>query len=318
MAADEGTPAPAAPPGPPLEPNEGTETREASRRGLRDRRAAVVAKVVDTRDRLESARPRSRTIDAAFLAARRDIDVGGGVLAGAVAFRLFLFMVPFVFFFVIGLGFADDAANESPGEMAQKAGIGGLVAHAVAGASAQSETARIVTIAVAGFATFFGARGALKVIRIVHALVWKVPIPRAQHKSRSALVFIVVVGLSVVISAAIGNVGRGSLITALIAETLFLAVPFGLWLLISWYMPRAPGTPWTALVPGSLLVAVGTQAMHIVTVYWIAREVSHKSDTYGAIGSALAILFWAYLLGRLMIASVVLNAAVWSQRSATG
>jgi uncharacterized BrkB/YihY/UPF0761 family membrane protein len=53
------------------------------------------------------------------------------------------------------------------------------------------------------------------------------------------------------------------------------------------------------------------EALHVVTVYWIAREVATKSDTYGALGTSLALLFWAYLLGRLIVASANLNATRW-------
>jgi uncharacterized BrkB/YihY/UPF0761 family membrane protein len=48
-----------------------------------------------------------------------------------------------------------------------------------------------------------------------------------------------------------------------------------------------------------------------VTVYWIAYVVSGKTAMYGAIGSALALLLWAYLLGRLVIVATVLNATLW-------
>ena len=54
--------------------------------------------------------------------------------------------------------------------------------------------------------------------------------------------------------------------------------------------------------------------LHIVTVYWIAHEVESKTDTYGAIGAALALLLWSYLLGRLITASAVINASLWQRR----
>ncbi len=44
-----------------------------------------------------------------------------------------------------------------------------------------------------------------------------------------------------------------------------------------------------------------------MTVYWFAHLVSRKSDTYGAIGTALAMLVWAYVIGRVVIAATVLN-----------
>ena len=39
----------------------------------------------------------------------------------------------------------------------------------------------------------------------------------------------------------------------------------------------------------------------------------HKTSTYGAIGFALALLLWAYLLGRLVTTSAVINETLWSR-----
>ena len=43
-------------------------------------------------------------------------------------------------------------------------------------------------------------------------------------------------------------------------------------------------------------------------------EVESKSDTYGAIGTAVALLLWAYLLGRLVVGSAALNASLWRRQ----
>ena len=58
---------------------------------------------------------------------------------------------------------------------------------------------------------------------------------------------------------------------------------------------------------------LGLEALHLVTVYWIAPEVEHKTDTYGAIGFALALLLWAYLLGRLITSAAVVNETLWTR-----
>ena len=64
----------------------------------------------------------------------------------------------------------------------------------------------------------------------------------------------------------------------------------------------------------AVLVGIGVQVLHFITIYWITHLLSSKSETYGAIGAALAILFWAYVLGRILAASAVLNAGAWQQR----
>ena len=106
-----------------------------------------------------------------------------------------------------------------------------------------------------------------------------------------------------------------SFVAGLLAELLYIAVPASLWLVLTLrFFPHAPDAQWPDLLPGAVLVGVGVQVLHFVTVYWIARLLESKSETYGAIGCALAILLWAYLLGRIFAASALLNAGAWQQR----
>ena len=90
-------------------------------------------------------------------------------------------------------------------------------------------------------------------------------------------------------------------------------IPFSIALLANVFLPHQP-SPWPDLVPGAIVMAIGVLALHLVTVYWITHLLEAKSEAYGAIGAALAILFWAYLLGRVLAASAVLNAGAWQQR----
>jgi uncharacterized BrkB/YihY/UPF0761 family membrane protein len=57
---------------------------------------------------------------------------------------------------------------------------------------------------------------------------------------------------------------------------------------------------------------IGMEILHVLTVYWIAHEVESKTDTYGAIGFALALLLWAYLMGRFITSSAVINESLWT------
>ena len=134
------------------------------------------------------------------------------------------------------------------------------------------------------------------------------------HPWRAVGVFIVVTVVALVLSALIGDLGRSSVPVGVAMELLYLGCAFGVWLLISWHMPRPSDTSWTALVPGALLLALGAEVIHAVTVYGIALILSRKTGTYGAIGIALTLLLWAYLVGRLIVASVVLNAGIRLRR----
>src|SRR5436309_2122706 len=92
-----------------------------------------------------------------------------GALAGAVAFRVFLFLVPYVFVLVCVFGLGASASDEDPGTLARKSGIGGLAAKALSGVGDLSVGERILALVVAGFALLLATRALLKVLRIVHA-----------------------------------------------------------------------------------------------------------------------------------------------------
>ena len=123
---------------------------------------------------IEARRADSASIDTAFEAVERDAQTGGGVLAAAVAFRLFMFLVPYAFVMVTGFGLASTAAGQDPKDAARSAGIGGLLASAVANASTLSLANRLFALVVGGIALAFTARSFVRVLWIVHRLIWRV------------------------------------------------------------------------------------------------------------------------------------------------
>ena len=201
------------------------------------------------------------------------------MLAGAVAFRIFLFLVPYTFVAVCVFGVGASASDQDPGSLARDAGIGGLAAKAMSSVGDLSTSQRLVSLVVAGFALLLATRVLLKVLRIVHASVWhtrgKV---RSSRRGRCSL-FIVGVTLALGLAILVGKLRGESLLLGLIATLLYIAVPFGVWLLFSWYLPHPPDLPWTALIPGAVFFGVGMEILHVVTVYWIAHEVESKTDT---------------------------------------
>ena len=272
--------------------------------------AAAKTKGEEVLTRLEEARPRHRTIDVAFVSVERDTTAGGPVLAAAVGFRIFLFLVPYVFVLVYGFGLFSSATGEDPQDVAAKAGIAGLLASTIQVSADQSLFTRVVVFGAALYALFSTSRTLLKVLAIVHALAWQIRPARRRKLTKAALLLILLVTAGLALIQAINWLRDQSFIAGLGAEILFIAVPTVAWLVISMrFFVHPPDAGWRDLLPGALLVGVGVQILHFVTVYYITHLVSSKSETYGAIGAALAILFWAYLLGRMLSASAVLNSA---------
>jgi uncharacterized BrkB/YihY/UPF0761 family membrane protein len=283
------------------------------RRFVGDRRQWLTSEQTRLQDDLQARRRRSGMVDAGFLVQELDAQVGGGILAGALAFRIFLFMVPFVYVVFTALGLVSRALGHDPAQLAKNVGITGILASTVVKVDDQSAWT-IVVLVLGAIVTLYLTSGALlKALYVVHWLVWRV------HRVTPAGLVpkLVVVGLALA-GSALGvalndlrkSLGIGGAVLALLMIT---AVSFAAWWWVSWELPHAPA-PARALIPGALLMAVGVVVLQLVTTYWIGHLVARKTNTYGAVGIALAVLLWVYILGRIMVGSAGLNAALWYRR----
>jgi uncharacterized BrkB/YihY/UPF0761 family membrane protein len=273
-------------------------------------RERVEHQISSTYQRLEDARPTSGPIDTAFRAFERDTAAGGGVLSAAVAFRVFLFLVPYVFFCVVTFGLASQASSESPEQLARSVGVTGLMARTFVSVSKLSGWNRAWAMWISGFAMFLAARALVKVLRITHGLVWRVAVPKLTSSSTAAGIVVGLVTLQLAVGAGVSWVRSESPLFGIVALVITTAVPFGMWMLASRLLPHAE-CPWWALAPGAALVAIGMTGLQAATIFYFAGSIERKSDTYGAIGTSLALLLWAYILGRIVIAAISLNAAFW-------
>jgi hypothetical protein len=105
--------------------------RDRTRRWVDERRADAEGLA----ERAQAERSRHRSVDAVFEMADRDSEVGGGIIAGALAYRLFIWLLPLALIAVAGLGIAADASSESPEEQAESVGLEGLVSSSIANAA---------------------------------------------------------------------------------------------------------------------------------------------------------------------------------------
>jgi uncharacterized BrkB/YihY/UPF0761 family membrane protein len=287
------------------------------RASIKANQARTIEQLSAARSRLEALRPRSRTIDSAFIALARDSEAGGGVLAAAVAFRVFLFVIPYIFAVIALFDLAGSASGEDPRSVAKSWGIGGLLAQAVhASASHLSGSGRFFALVGLLVVVLLAGRALLKTLRIVHGLVWRVPVRKAAHPTRAALVIVVLTTLSLLLSATIERLRTVSGPGELGAIILYTAVPGAIWLVVEFALPHAAEAGWKDLIPGAVLFGIAVLGLHIFTVYWVANLIKRKSATYGAVGAALALLLWAYVFGRIMTASAVLNASLWARAHA--
>jgi uncharacterized BrkB/YihY/UPF0761 family membrane protein len=259
------------------------------------------------RGRVEAARSTHSTVDFGFGLVERDSAIGGGLLAGALAYRLFVLLLPTALLLVAGLGIVAGTVDESPGKIARDAGLHGLIASEVASAASGRHRALVFLLAlpVVVYATFTLYSAVAK----VHALAWYGSARRVRIAPRGVAVFAAALVLDVVAAWAVGWIRRSDQFGGIAMLLVYLVLVGGSWLAVSTQLPRRP-VRWYALLPGAAVVGVGMLFVNVFNVYVTTRLVENRAHTYGALGIAAALLFSLVLVGRLIVVSAELNAAL--------
>ena len=99
------------------------------------RLARVLERARILRALVEAARAQHASIDLGLDVVERDSAIGGGLLAGALAYRLFVFLLPTSLLLVSGLGLYAETVDKSSTKVVEEAGLHGLIASEVASAA---------------------------------------------------------------------------------------------------------------------------------------------------------------------------------------
>jgi uncharacterized membrane protein/uncharacterized BrkB/YihY/UPF0761 family membrane protein len=261
--------------------------------------------------RLLDAREEHVTIKLLTDAFREDRDTGGALLAGALAFRLFLWLLPACLVVVALLGFsnADEVGRGLTG-----AGLGGFTASTIAQATAQAHQGRWFLLLVGVVALYSTSVGLAKAMWIGTSLAWHLPVSRLRRPPRAAGAVVALLLPAVALTLA-ANWLRSVTYTIGLVITLVMLV---LYILFGWFilslLPRPTNASVTDLLPGALLIGVGIQVLHLVSAFYLVNRISSSSQLYGALGAAATLLLWGYLLARILVGASTLNHTLFRYR----
>ncbi|MCZ7590145.1 MAG: YihY/virulence factor BrkB family protein [Gaiella sp.] len=292
------------------------KAREAAELRAPSRRARVEARATLLAERAQAERARHPSVDAVFEMVDRDGEAGGGIIAGALAYRFFIWLLPLALVSVAGLGLAADAASESPDQTARKLGLSGLVSSSVANAA--QGPGRWYALAIGIPILVYVTRSLLRALIVTHRLLWQDTRAAAPKPTLKATLGLLVLLLGFSAAGTLASAMRAWSPGPGVLVTLLAVVPAaGLWLAITLYLPHR-SAHWTGLVPGALLGALGLEALHVFTAYVLAPYAIAKQGTYGVLGAAAALLLGLFVLSRLVVAAAVLNAILWERREGGG
>ena len=273
---------------------------------------ADIRSTIERRQRqLEEVRYRAPAAEKAFRFKDRSTGVGANLMAGAIAYRLFIWLLPASLVVVSLAGFLRDSQYD-PESAARALGISAYVAADVA---EQSHRGRWGSLVFGLFALALASASAGRTLQTIHQLAWGIDPKKWRRRPSPRLAGdFLLLALGGVIATVLASWVRHKTVGPGLVATILTGVAFGaVWFWISLRLPHADA-PWRALVPGAVLVAAGTEFLHVFAAYYLVRKLASASELYGALGSAAAILLWLYMIGLLLVASPVLNATLWHSR----
>ena len=300
---------PEAQPGGGTEPGGEAEPAREHGPGLRERVDGLVehGKVL-----IDETRATVPPVDIGFAAVERDGHIGGFLLAGAIAFRLFVFLLPtyLLALVIAGAVFAVDPTKTD--DVASSAGMSEYLADTIGDAASTSHKSLWLLIPLTLYAMASTARSVDKAIAAAHARAWGIDLPK--RKPHWVILGMIGFALAVLCTLRVITTIRHGVFVPF-AMALGALLYAALWLGASRVLPRRPDTSWAALLPGAVLVGAGTQGLYLFNVLYLNHKIQSASAAYGALGVAASALLWLYLLGRLMVAAPVLNATLWQRRT---
>lgn len=290
-------------------PNDGSAIE-----GGRIARARRSAESVERRAReeFERARDRHPSVRIVVQAFESDRRRAGGLLAGGLAYKVFLWQIPLVLFLVSAFGLVVDLAGDDPADLARQTGMTAALASAVSQAVAASHSGRWWLLILGAFLTVWAGRGVYRGVRLVSELAWDARAP----KGNSFLGSLAVTGiglLGIAMQAFLPKIFSDLDAPPVIAFviSLILASAVSVWMLS--LLPRAD-TPWPAVLPGAVMFGIGIRLLGLAASTYFAFRLDRTSDLYGALGIAIVMMLYLFLLARLFVAAQFLNATLDRRR----
>jgi membrane protein len=279
---------------------------EASAAGRADRaREKLTAAMASAK----SASEKHVALAVPLRAAERNRRVAASVLAGGLAYRLFLWLLPFGLIVGGALGLSNANSTE---DAVEGGGLPAAVSNAVGDAARSADSSSWWLFAV-GFPllVWAGFSGA-KAVQLVHSLVWDEP-PTKTKPLKGSLVF---TGMLCATIATIAATSWFRDVTwhGLLAGALTIAPLTGLWLWVSLHLPHRDA-PWRALLPGAFLVGIGVPVLSGLVDTFLVPKLEKSESLYGGLGATTTVIFFIYLLATLVVTAPILNSSLHQELS---
>ena len=286
---------------------------EGEERRLRDRARDARDRAVEARRqaevRIRQEGERRDWVHVLLDTYDRDQRRAGGLLSGGVAFRLFVWSLPFALVLVTSLGFLVDSIDHTVESLGQQSGLSATIVDAVSTGVEASSRNRLALLVLGLVLLFLASTSGLRALNVVSIVAWELE-PRAPKRMvAGSFAFTLTITVLAAVHLLANPLYRGGFGTDLLATIALTAADTAIAYAALSRLPHGSTGRW-ALVPGALLFGVGIEALRLITAVYLVGKMSRIGDLYGSLGLAVVILGWLFIIGRLVVTGCMLNASV--------
>ena len=244
---------------------------------------------------------------------RSERELGGALIAGGVAFRMFLWLTPLGLVLAALLSLWSEGDPSGMESAAKSFGVSAAAAHAATRALDEGDRSIGMSLVVGIALLLWFTLGALRALLLSYALAWHLEPPRIRRPTASIAAFNGLFLAAIACSFGVAWLREQIGASALVGVAVSLALMTALAVFAMWLLPRRATRP-RELLPGAIMVAVGYELVQVAVLFYFAPKLGDAEETAGVFGAAATMLVWLYVLSRLITGAAFLNATIWSRR----
>ncbi|TQM64886.1 YihY/virulence factor BrkB family protein [Humibacillus xanthopallidus] len=290
--------------------DEGDAHPAPSQHGWTERIDHVRARAEDAAARYRELARRDPVYALPIVALTTYVARQGMLLASAIAFRTFLWLMPLALLAAglltgVGLSFPLVAARAE-----KTTGVTAVARQQIVAALQDGGQSWWVAVIVGLVGFLWTTRTLMRNLIQATAHIWDAP-TRRQPQRQVIVSSVIFASAWLMLFFAVGLASTIDILPAGIVATFLTQITLStlVWLVISLRLPDRRES-WTDLLPGCLLFGLGLTLMQLVGRFYLPARFEHSSQLYGSLGVAAVILVWLLILGHLTTVSALVN-RVW-------
>lgn len=241
---------------------------------------------------------------------RRFKRLNGTVLAGHLAFRLFLVLLPLLVLLVGVAGLAQNSGVDVQSQIGETVDMSSALSSSIRQGLGDAEQGRWGLFFTGVFGLILASLSLLSAVYYGFAQAWDIRVEKIEHRWSIFVRFLGAFLLFDFFFLGTSRLRKAGLLLSVTGSLVAISV-FGLaTLALGLAMPRR-ARGWVWLLPGSVFSAAAYLALQVVMVHYLPDKLARSSQLYGGLGVAAALLFLLLLISDIIILSAFVNAVWW-------